>query len=181
MWFVALLSLHKNVLHIYTSCLWVICNDVLIIMKTIWFSLDSFFFTSIQEKEVENWYIYILLFRISALQITQILSNTNLFTVLTILSSHMWYDSLYWCIHLVVNPDPEIRSSRRVHIAVLYHSTRPDLQISICHCIQYWIAQSYKHMLWHHHQLSSPPPLSYFLLGTCGLWQIVSDGILASF
>jgi len=58
-------------------------------MKTIWFSLDSFFFTSIQEKEVENWYIYILLFRISALQITQILSNTNLFTVLTILSSHM--------------------------------------------------------------------------------------------
>jgi hypothetical protein len=38
-------------------------------------------------------------------------------------------------------------------------------------------------MLWHHHQLSSPPqpPLSYFLLGTSGLWQIVSDGILASF
>jgi hypothetical protein len=103
------------------------------------------------KKEVENWYIYCIwqLFRILALQITQILRNTNFsFTAVTILSSHMWYDPLFWYSHSVAIPDPEIRSSRRVRITLLHHSNRPDLQISICHCIQYWRVQSYKHMHW---------------------------------
>jgi len=33
----------------------------------------------------------------------------------------------------VANPDPEVRSSRRVHNAALYPSAGPDLQIRIRH------------------------------------------------
>jgi hypothetical protein len=32
------------------------------------------------------------------------------------------------------NPDPEVRSSKRVHNATLYHLSRPNCQIRICHC-----------------------------------------------
>ena len=34
----------------------------------------------------------------------------------------------------VMTSDPEVGSRRRVHSAALYHSTRPDLCIRICHC-----------------------------------------------
>jgi len=34
----------------------------------------------------------------------------------------------------VVNPNPEVKSSRKLHIAFqLPFTTRPDLQIGICH------------------------------------------------
>jgi len=32
------------------------------------------------------------------------------------------------------NPDSEVRSSKRVYNAALYHSSRPNCQIRICHC-----------------------------------------------
>jgi len=37
----------------------------------------------------------------------------------------------------MANPDPEIRSSSRVHNVVANSSTRPDLQIKIPHCKTY--------------------------------------------
>jgi len=42
---------------------------------------------------------------------------------------------IFAAIDLVVNPDLEVRASRRVHNVALYRSAQPDLQIRIQHCI----------------------------------------------